>query len=75
MEPSWHQLKRFANHTYSEANTFLMKSFADDSKRTDMAKLFQVNENRFIKSNSSMIKANDPNVYRVKMDKISGRRN
>ena len=76
MEPSWHQLKRFANHTHSEANTFLMKQFADDTtKRTDMAKIFHVNENRFLASTSSMIKANDPNLYNVKLDKFSGRRN
>jgi hypothetical protein len=35
---------------------------------------YSAHENRFIKSDTSIIKANDPEIYEVKLDKFSSRK-
>lgn len=74
MELSWHLLMRQANHIHSKRNENLCLDFSGYSDRRPITDgYFSANENRFTKLDTKMIKANDPEIYNVKIDKFSRR--
>lgn len=74
MEPSWHQMQRTANFRFANRVDNQCLSFNKTTERPDITKnAYSAHEQRFVRSQSSKIKANDPEIYNVKLAKFSKR--
>lgn len=74
MEPSWHTMYRHSNWKHPTRPDQICLDFGKVTSRKDIVEgFYNAHEQRFVTSASTKIKANDPNIFQVKIAKYAYR--
>lgn len=72
MEPSWRLLNRTSNWQHNQRLDQICLEFKNQAPRRDITEgYYSAHESRFVKSDCNLIKANDPDIFEIKIGKFA----